>query len=243
MKIEIGESTQTFSKDQLILPEITIPQEVSRILKRAEKAGIGVFEPYRFSNITLNQSSNIEGWNSKLEDWYWKKIRNGELNQDAATLPYYWLLVDKTQKPNYKSGKQVYEKDPFGPLLGQLRRDKRIQNIEVKGMPETSRFGTSKNELTQVVFPEIAKLAEVEEKISQVRALTAKEFNIIGNIRHPEWGRTNTREWLEDKLKDGHHLVGGDSDQGGLSQVSPAWPDSHYAAIGFRPVIVISSKI
>lgn len=63
---------KTLSKDKLILPETQMPQYVSEVLQRAEEAGIGVFEPYHLSGITLTRELRVEGWKKKPEDWYWK---------------------------------------------------------------------------------------------------------------------------------------------------------------------------
>ena len=229
---------QTFSGDQLILPETALPQEVSAILQRAEKAGIGVFEAHHLSDITLTKDTNVEGWDKKPENWYWDQIKNGEVSPDAAKLPGSWVLIDKTPKPDYKDGKQLHEKDPFGPLLVKLREDKKIQSI--KGMPDTSRFGISHNELTQVVLPEIAKLLGVDA--SQVRLPKEIEFNLIGNLKHPEWGNTNTWEWLNDKFEDDDRLFGGSSGSGGLARVDYRWSGNHDGNLAFRPLVVVSPK-
>ena len=231
-------TARTFSKDQLILPEASLPKEVSEVLERAKKVGIGVFEAYHLSDITLDQNSNVEGWDKKPEDWYWRQIGNGKVSQDAPKLPGSWILIDKTQKPDYKDGRQVYENDPFGDLLKQLRKDKKIQTL--KGIPDTSRSRISHDELTQVVLPEIAKLLGVES--SAVRLPKAIEFNIIGNLKHPEWGDTNTWEWFNDKFEDGSRLVGGSSGLGGLAVVHSHWSDLHYDDFGFRPLVVLSPK-
>lgn len=227
------------SQDQLILPETSLPQEVSDVLQRAKEAGIGVFEVYHLSGVTLSKDSRVGGWDKKPEDWFWKQIRNGKVSQDAATLPDAWVLVDKTPKPDYKDGKQMYENDPLKALLKQLRKDKKIQTI--KGIPDTSRFGISHYELFQVILPEIAKVLEVDK--NQVRLPKEIEFNVIGNLKHPEWGETNTWEWFEDKFGDDHRLIGGDSDRGGLADVGHRWFGNRSDFVAFRPLVVVSSKI
>lgn len=228
----------TFSRDQLILPETSLPQEVSDILQRAEEAGIGTLEAYHLSGVTLGQDSNVDGWDKKPEDWYWEQIKNGKVNQDAPKLPDTWILIDKTQKPDYKDGKQIYENDPLGALLKQLRENKKIQTI--KGIPDTSRFGISHDELSQFVLPEIAKILGAEA--SQVRLPKEIEFSVIGNFKHPKWGKTNTWEWLEDKFEGTRRLVGGYSDFGGLASVNCYWSGDRDGSVGFRPLVVVSSK-
>ena len=228
----------TFSKDQLILPETKMPQEVQEVLQRAEKAGFTSFQPYHLSGVTLTQGTIVPGWNSKPEDWYWDRIRNGKLSKDASKLPDSWVLVDTTQRPNYKGGMQLHENDSFGPFLKQLRDNKRIQTI--KGIPDTSRFSISPDELTQVVLPGIARLLEVESPT--VRFPKEIEFNIIGNFKYPEWGQSNTWEWLDDSFGDGSRLLGGLSGDGGLTRVIHRWSGVHYDGVAFRPLVVISPR-
>lgn len=229
---------KVFFKDQLILPHKELPQKVSDILRRAEKTGIRVFEPYHLSGVTLQQDSNVKGWDRKPESWYWEQIKNGNVSQDAPKLPGVWVLVDKTTRPNYKDGKQLHKNDPFSPLLARLRKEGKIQTI--KDIPETSRFAISPDELAQVVLPEIARLLGVE--FSQVRLPKEIEFNVIGNFKHPEWGEVNTGEWFNDRFGGGVRLLGGDSGHGGLSHVLCLWSGHRHGLIGFRPLVVVSPE-
>lgn len=231
-----AETPQTFSKDQLILSETQIPQEVSEVLDRAKDAGITSLEPYHLSGVTLAQDSQVEGWNKRPEPRFWERIANGEIA--PAKLPDAWVLVDKTERPGYKDGKQLHENDPFGSLLKRLRREKKVETI--KGIPETSRFGLSHDELTKVVLPEIATLLGVDA--SQVRLPKAIEFNVIGNSKHPEWGNTNTWEWFADGFGVSRRLFGGGSGDGGLTLVPHLWSDNHYVNVAFRPLVVVSPK-
>ena len=226
-----------FSPDQLILPETQIPQEVSDILQRAERVGF-TLEAYHLSNVVLDENSEVEGWNSKPESWYWEQIKKGNISQNAPKLSDSWVLIDPITRPDYNRGRQLHESDPLGPLLAKLRKDKKIQ--AVRGIPETSRFSISSNELSQVVLPEIAELLGVEA--SAVRLPKAIEFNVIGNMKHPEWGKANTWEWFEDNFGVGRRLIGGDSGVGGLSDVSYGWSDDRYGGMAFRPLVVISPK-
>jgi len=226
-----------FSRDQLILPETQIPQEVSDILQRAERAGIRL-EPYHLSNVVLDENSSVEGWNSKPERWYWEQIGKGNIGQDAPKLSDSWVLVDPITRPDYKDGEQLHISDPLGPLLAKLRKEKKIKNL--KGIPAASRFVISPNELIAVVLPEIAELLGVEA--SAVRLPKAIEFNVIGNMKHPEWGQANTWEWFEDNFEDDNRLAGGDSDNGGLADVDYGWSCGRYGGVAFRPLVVVSPK-
>lgn len=235
---EVRSQPQNLSGDLLIFPETQIPQEVSEVLQRAKKRGLTFFEPYYLSGVTLDKDSNVVGWDKKPKNWYWNQIKNGKISRDASKLPDSWVLIDKTQKPDYKDGKQMYQKDPLGSIIDNLREKGKIQ--KVKGIPEASRFGVSYYELTQVVLPEIASLLGVES--SAVRLPKAIEFSVIGNFKHSEWGETNTWEWFADKFGDDFHLVGGYSGFGGLAYVSDYWSDGNSGHVGFRPLVVVSPK-
>lgn len=232
------QTIKTFSRDQLILPETEIPQEVSDILQRAERAGLTFFEPHHLSGVTLQQDLAVEGWDKKPENWYWEQIKNGKISQGASRLSGSWVLIDKTVRPDYKDGKQLHVNDSLGTLLARLRKENKISII--KGIPETSRFGISFDELTNFVLPEIARLLGVE--VSQVRLPKEIEFNVIGNFKHPEWGTANTWEWLEDKLGDSRRLFGGFSVFGGLSHVALALSVDRNDLMAFRPLVAVSPK-
>lgn len=237
-----------FSQDQLILPETPLPQEVLRILKRAKKVGFSTLEPYRFSGVTLTRYTDVEGWDKKPNEWYWNRIFDREIAPDYVKLPDYvkqlpdcWVLIDKTEKPYYEHGKQLYKNDPFASLLKGLRKEGKIKvPTEYKHIPVTSRFGISPDELDKFVLPKIAEKLGIDS--SFVRLPREIEFNIIGNFKHPEWGKTNTEEWLNDSFEWGFRLVGGSSLGGGLSHVGCDGYFSRYVQIGFRPLVVVPTK-
>lgn len=231
------------SQDRLILPYEELPKEVLEILQRAEKAGICVFEPYHFSGITLTQDTRVDGWNEKPGDWFWKQIEMGRIRQDPSRLPRAWVLSDNTPRPGYNRGKQLHENDPLGTVLAKLREDGKIKTFE--RIPKTSRFGISYNELTQVVLPEIARILGIESV--QVRLPRAIECNVIGNLKHPEWGEhgANTAEWLQDSFEYSgryYRLIGGNPVSSDLTSVIYDSPDKRFGSVAFRPLVVISPK-
>ncbi len=145
-----------------------------------------------------------------------------------------WVLIDKSPKPNYDRGLQLYPNDPYASILAELRKTGKIAIPDrVKHVPETSRFGVSLDEIEGEVVPQVAQgiLGIVS---SRVRVPKEIEFNFIGNLHHPEWGRTNTSEWMHDGFGGVGRLFGGDSDYGGLVYVDDYWPDDHRDRIGFR---------
>lgn len=145
-----------------------------------------------------------------------------------------WVLIDGSPKPNYDEGKQQYVDDPFAPILAQLREEGKITvPSHVKHVPEASRFGVSLEEIEAEVVPRVAqKLLGIDA--GRIRVPKEIEFNVIGNLYHPEWGQTNTWEWLYDNFGDGYRLLGGYSDYGGLASVLDCRPAYHDDYIGFR---------
>lgn len=214
------------------------PPELSATLLKAHEIGWTQAEPHFLPKIELEQNSDFPGWTVKPEEWYWQKIREGKVARDAATLDGVWVIIDGSQKPQYADGKQMYENDPFAPLLKQLREEGKIQvPYWCKDIPKDSRFGISHDEIRKHVNPAIATLLGVQPE--QVGALKEIEFNVLGNLAHPEWGnKTTTSEWFQDKFEDGSRLFGGRSDDGGLGDVAYEASGGHYGDLGFRPLVV-----
>ena len=218
----------------------TPPQELSIAMLKAKEIGWAQAEPHFLPKMELKQNSDVSEWTIRPEDWYWQKIREGKVAKDAATLEGIWVVVDGSQKPQYKDGKQMYENDPFAPVLTQLRRDGKIQVPDwCRNIPKDSRFGVSHDELQSYVNPGIANLLDVQPK--QVRLPKAIEFNILGNLAHPEWGKTNTWEWFSNNFGAVRRLIGGRRDRGGLADVDDDWHGHRHDYIGFRLQVASSS--
>lgn len=225
----------------LSLDKLVVATEVPEIARTWEKKGITNFDFYRFLAHEFNRDGDYPGWNVKPKAWFWENVAEGSISSDATKLDEMLIAIDNTPKPTYNRGRQLYQNDPFGDLLRQLRKEGKIQvPRDLRHIPETSRFGISPDELTEHVLPAIAQMLEVDS--SQVRDPKEIEFSVIGNRCHPEWGNTNTSEWMQDKFEDGSRLVGGDSDDGGLAYVNCHWSDGRYDGIGFRPLVVLSPK-
>ena len=173
---------------------------------------------------------------TKLEHWIkpdFQYITESDLPKDAMLLPGSWLLVDERPKPTYENGNQQYDNDTdfLGPVLEELRQKGLIQSFEHPG----SRFYISPQELENpAVIEAIARAYNLKpEQITLPRMI---EFNILGNIHHPEWGESNCSEWFSDQYKAGlERLSGGFSDVGGLAFVRSRGPvGRRFGYIGFR---------
>lgn len=217
------------------------PQELSAALIRAQEIGWTQAEAHFLPKMELKQNLNFPGWTVKPEQWYWNKIKEKKVDKNAAALEGIWVIVDGSQKPQYKDGKQMYENDPFAATLAQFRKEGKIQVPDwYRNIPANSRFGISNDELQNHVNPAIANLLGVQPE--QVRLPKAIEFNVLGNFAHPEWGKTNTWEWFADKFEGGFRLVGGGSVRGGLAFVDCDASGGHFDSVGFRPLVAFPPK-
>lgn len=217
------------------------PQELLDALARAEEKGITVFEAHFFPRIEFEQNSQYPGWNVRPEGWYWEQIKTGNVAEGAAKLDGLWVLVDGSQKPAYDKGRQLHENDPFGLILTRLRREGKIAVPDsYRHVPEISRFAVTPNEREAHFNSALAEMLGVQADL--VRVLRAIEFNVLGNLYHPEWGQTNTAEWFNDKFEGDDRLIGGGSDYGGLAYVYCHWSGGRGGGVGFRPLVVFPSQ-
>lgn len=222
----------------------TPPQELIDTLNKAQKIGWIAAEAHFFPKIQFEQGLNFPGWSVKPEDYYWQKIKEAKIPPDAATFEGIWVVADGSQKPQYQHGIQMYENDPFSSILAKLRKDGEIQVPDWNNhIPATSRFGINNDELQIYVNPAIVDLLGVQPE--QVRQPKAIEFNILGNLFHPEWGETNTWEWFEDKFsRHNLHLIGsgGDYAHGNLGRMNFGSCRDNYDNLGFRPLVTFPPK-
>jgi hypothetical protein len=99
-----------------------------------------------------------------------------------------------------------------------------------------SRFYTSWTEWMDILRPEVARILGV--RLSQVRLPRVVEFNYFGNLLHPEWGSTDTWEWLQEACNGGkYRMRAGHSFAGGLAVIYWRTPTGHGTDRAFRPVV------
>lgn len=220
------------------LHKLVIAEPAPEIAERWEKKGFANFEFFELSAHQFKIDGDYPDWNIKPGSLFWDNIANGRISLGAAKLERVFIGIDITQRPNYDNGRQFYQNDPFADLLEQLRRQGKIKCPKaLKHIPDTSRFGIMRDALTAYVLPEIANMLGED----QVRLPKAIEFNVIGNLFRPEWGDTNTSEFMQDKFGDRDCLVSGRSDHGGLALVDYRGSDVPSDRIAFRPVVVLPS--
>lgn len=224
-----------FGKD-IVVPEP--PVELLSTLERFEELRVTGFEPHFLPEVVLKEKSAFPGWKVKPEKWFWQRLKDGSIEKAAATLQEGWYLVDGRTKPNYNDGKQYYENDGvIQATIHELREAGKIQTL--RSVPKDSRFGASPNEIEGIILPEFVRNTEAEGIVRNMRYI---EFNVFGNIHHPEWGNTNTGQWFSDKFSDGGRLIGGGSVFGGLANVRDVWSDARFDGTGFSPAVEFPSQ-
>jgi len=209
-----------------------LPKEITpeRLKKWQEKD----LELHFLPAENMTQNREIKGW--KKPDY--RHINASKFPPDATELPGCWVLVDARQKPNWQSGNQMYDNDFLGLVLQELRNKGLIERYK----HSQSRFHIPPQNLEKPeVIEAIAKAYGLKpEQLSLQREI---EFNVIGNIHHPEWGTTSSSEWFGDRYDSVHgRLRGGSSDYGGLAYVD--WYDLDYRRdiIGFRFLVRFPQK-
>ncbi len=218
----------------------TPPDQLFDVLARAQQEGFRTFIPRYYAPVEYNKRSKFPGEGKKLEDWFWTQIGNGNIDKDAATLKGGWVLLDSSRKLIYG---EEYEAggNRLGLILQELRKSGNIKVPDwCKDIPAYSRFGVSWDEIDTHVAPEVANILGVDR--AQVGVPREIEFNVAGNVFHPEWGKTNTWEWMADRFGHGSRLIGGHSDLGGLSHVRDHSSGDHYDSLGFRLQIAFPSN-
>jgi len=207
-------------------------------------------EPHFLPKISLQQDDNYPGWKVKLEGWFYNQVAAGKILRqvgselvpvEAVNLGSIALLVDPRLKPDYKSGKQIWDDDEaLGLVVQSLRKAGRIAKYEYG--PKSSRFGVSADEWEAEIKPAWAEKLQLEP--SQVRLELAEEANIIPRL-YPYMprkadGQTNTWVWYEQYFEGrGHRLYGGNSDYGGLANVHWLAAGDHWSGGSFRPLAVL----
>ncbi|MBI4089169.1 MAG: hypothetical protein HY424_00500 [Candidatus Levybacteria bacterium] len=230
-RIESEALKRFFGKD-IVVPKP--PQELFQTLETMSKLG---FEPHFLPQVSLTEADKIPGWKVKPQSWFWQNIKDGKPSADAAVLQEGWYLVDGRGKPNYDNGQQRYEDDYLESIMANLRKTGKIQKYS--SVPDSSRFGASPNEIEQVILPEVARKTGAKGNLTNKRYI---EFNVWGNMFHPEWGQTDTLEWFADEFGGGRRLFGGDSGGGGLGYVYDSWSDNRGDSVAFGPVVRFPSK-
>lgn len=193
--------------------------------------------PVFFPGEDIGASRVIKGW-TKLQDWFYNNVANGNIEPMYSDLPPTqlrrgWYLADFTVSADYIDGSQVFVNDPLAPIITSLREKKLVGKYD--NTPAGSRFAITWDEWNDCV------LAHVASKLGVTRAQTclerAIEFNAIGNLYDPNRGKFNSWEWFQDYFGGSGRLCGGFRVCGGLAHVDPGWRVDRSNGIAGRPLV------
>lgn len=201
--------------------------------------------PFYIPRRQLVEGVAFPGLKWPLDRWLYKQIKAGNVAADADWLPGEWVLFDVTERPGYDNGKQMYHDTlRFKEMLATLREQGGILvPNDYRYVPNDSRFAISADEIdgrSGVVARAVASILGLET--GQVTTPPYATLNYVGNLAHPELGKVNTSEWLRNSFGYDDRLYGGDSDDGGLSDVHYWRSVDRYDFIGFRLQISPPSK-
>ena len=229
--------------DQKINPPM--PEISPEDLEKFSQLG---FNLHYLPPLEIKGTKKFPGWKEGPKENFYQLIEKGKLAKSAGFLPGKWVLVEKRQKPrkNYR----WIARDDFSVLvlekLFKINFKGRCQKISrqqydndfllpiLKTNGFRSRFSLTWQEINKTIKPEAAKFLEIElEKIRLPRFI---EWNFLGNVFYPGWGKTMTWEWFNDGFKTGECLTGG---SGGLNIIGWDPPDFWSTMLGFRLLIEI----
>lgn len=254
--------------------EIHVPKPPALLLETqrvAEGEGFKFFEPIYFPKLSYRKLSdehvkNWEGWISWLNingPFAVKGFTSGSNFPNPSTFGGFWALFDKTPRPNYNEGKQLFDNDEqLGSVIAEInQRIRGFRTEHLNHVPENSRFGISLNDICSHVFRELSMRLRLEDarkdKVVLIRTPKLMEFNFAGNTRYPFLGKADTWEWLYDTIDARNFLICGSSDpynlikegvrpprqhgpfvDTGLAAYTTTQPEGSFDRVAFRPVIV-----
>lgn len=197
-------------------------------------------EPFYLPRRSLRVPSTIPGLKVPPPGSFYRKIREGILARKTVMLPGQWMLLDVSRRPDYNSGHQMYsDSEGLEEVLADLRNQGKIKVPDYRRVPRNSHFVVSADEIDGgnegYVSKAVASILRLRpgEQVTTPRYVV---FNYIGNLAHPEFGQTSTREWFADEfIREGQYLrLCGGHVNGGLADVVERSPDGHHDNIGFR---------
>ncbi|TSC86739.1 MAG: hypothetical protein G01um10147_820 [Microgenomates group bacterium Gr01-1014_7] len=236
----IAEIKSNFGRDWEVP---TPPQDLFETLENFAARDITRFdEVYYQPGLQLKENDKFWKASGRVKpgENFWRQVRVGNYPEEATVLIEGWFIGDRRGKSMYDNGKQRYgDNDYMEPVMVALRGAS--DGIEKHSyVSDYARAGAFPREIEGVILPVFAEASGAKGIVRNRRYI---EFNIRGNIAHPEWGQTNTWEWFGDPVFRGDdRLIGGSSSDGGLAHVGDGSVDGRDYDAGFSPVVEFSSK-
>lgn len=218
-------------------------QDLFETLKSFAVRGITNFnEVYYQPGLHLKEDDKFWKVRGRVKpgSYFWQQIRDGNYPEDVTVLPEGWFIGDRRGKPMYANGQQRYGNEDYMEAIMAALRGASDGIEKYSRVPDSSRAGASPREIEGVILPAFAKASGAKGIVRNRKYI---EFNVRGNMVHPEWGKTNTLEWFADPVFRGAgRIFGGGSDGGGLADVCGSSVDDRYGGVGFSPVVEFLSK-
>lgn len=206
------------------------------------------FDLHYLPKIEITESNDFPSCKEKPNKSFFDLIKKEKLSTSSAFLPGKWVFIEKKRKPK-KNFWWIAKDDPSVKILRNFFRvdlKKYCQKISrqqydddfllsiLKENGFASRFSLSWQEIEEIIKPEIAKLLKIPTE--KIRLPKFIEWNFLGNLFYPQWGKTSTWEWFADRLSTGECLAGG---AGSLTALGWDPPDFWSTILGFRILIEI----
>ncbi len=236
--------------------EFDLSEFESTLLKYGEKKIQAwsdlLLEPHFLPRVEMDRKAEFPGWLVRPDNHSYNVVYQGKVLRqiDGKLQPdknAHWLsgntvLIDTRLKPNYESGRQMYENDYLGPFLAELREAGKISRYDYGD--QSSRFGVSADEWEEQVKPVLSKDKRFEFGQDQWRFERAIEANVIPQIylhmSRKNNGYTSTWSWYEEYFGGrSDRVIGGHSVCGGLSVFYWIWSGNHWGYQAFCPLAVL----
>lgn len=227
-------------KINLLKPDIS-PEKLKKFLNYG-------FDLHFLPKIEVGRDKKFTNWSNYPKNNFFRLIQKKKLTPHAAQLSGQWILIDGRLKP--KKNYWWIARDDFITIFSrkflkinlqehcrrighqQYENDFLLSIFKANGFH--SRFSITWQEINEIIKPAVAKFLDLEkEKIRLPRFI---EWNFLANIFYPEWGKTSTWEWFNDRFQNGECLTGGSND---LSILGWDPPDFWSTQLGFRFLIEI----
>lgn len=211
------------------------PREITK--KRLKKWKQQGFELHYLPDAIMSADKDYPGWKYKpfsLFDYVREReianIPEG-MNEKTLTLSAGWILIDGRKMPDLDEDSPMYENDILGDVIAKLRTENMIEPYgNTKSRYNITWEELNKNE-TKEVFALV--LGVDSQQIDLPRAI---EWNVIGNLHHQQWGKTQCQEWFKEVHIAGGPFCGGYISSGGISGIY--WENGHGIwNTGFRLIV------
>ncbi len=194
-------------------------------------------------NLLMDESLELPSWKDKPSKVFYKKIHAGELENESHTMTGRWILIDGRNKPKKKVPwiriNDVWFLEKIGlNAKNRLKKwHKQLHENEymidlLKKEGFGSRFCLTIDEINNLK-PSILSFLNINQT-KVIRLPFFAEYNYLGNAIYNQWRKTETWEWLEDRLKDGQYLACGSRSVGCVGWEPPEFWST---ILTFRPVI------